>query len=89
MGMIEKKLSELGIEVPSVTLNPNLLFVPAVIVNNLLYTAGAVPVPGIASASTPGTSAPIWMWPRPGRLRGSAPSTLSVSSSTASATSIG
>jgi len=46
MGIIEKKLSELGIEIPDVSLNPKLLFVPAVIVNNILYTAGAVPGPG-------------------------------------------
>ncbi len=46
MGIIEKRLAELGIEIPPVTLNPNLLFVPAVIMNNLLYTAGAVPGPG-------------------------------------------
>jgi enamine deaminase RidA (YjgF/YER057c/UK114 family) len=46
MGIVDKKLSELGIEVPPVSLNPSLLFVPAVIVNNLLYTAGAVPASG-------------------------------------------
>jgi len=42
MSIIEAKLLELGIELPTDAINKNALFVPSVIVNNILYTSGAV-----------------------------------------------
>lgn len=42
MAIIEARLLELGIELPTDAINKNALFVPSVIVNNILYTSGAV-----------------------------------------------
>lgn len=41
MGQIDKRLAELGVQLPTVGIDANLKFVPAVVINNIVYSSGA------------------------------------------------